>query len=39
MELVYLRLEEYKNIHSQGFNFSLGLSKLIKDISVELGLV
>jgi len=39
MELVYLWVEEYKNIHHQGFNFSLGLSKRIKDISVELGLV
>jgi hypothetical protein len=22
MELVYLRVEKYKNIHKQGFNFS-----------------
>ena len=35
MELVYLWVEEYKNIHRQGFNFSLRLSKLIKDISLR----
>lgn len=43
MELIYLYIEDYKNIKNQGFNFSSNrlnkrpLSKLIKDISEDLG--
>ncbi len=49
MELIYLYIEDYKNIKNQEFNFSSKftckyddinkrpLSKLIKDISEDLG--
>jgi len=37
MELVYLWVEDYKNIDHQGFNFSLGLLKKYDEDLTELA--
>ena len=36
MELVYLWVEEYKNIKNQGFNFSPRLNKLLEIYHIYL---